>query len=71
MKRVFALFMVLGTAAMLNGCSKCSQERPAETAAPAVEAAPAVDPNAAPAAEQPAAEQPAGEAAPAGEAQGH
>jgi hypothetical protein len=40
MKRSLQFLMVLAGAAMMNGCSKCSGERPAEAPPAAVEAAP-------------------------------
>jgi hypothetical protein len=59
MKRVLAVMTVIAAFAMLNGCSKCSQEKPAEAppvmeappAAPADPAAPPADPATPPPAE--------------------
>ncbi len=42
MKRIFAVLTVISAIVMLNGCSKCSQERPAEP--PAVVEPPANPP---------------------------
>ena len=74
MKRVIAILSVAAAFVMLNGCSKCSQDRPAEPP-PAMEAPPAApaDPATPPAGEgqppaapgdqaQPPATPPAGEA---------
>ncbi len=41
MKRVLTVITVLAASVLMNGCSKCSQERPAEQPPAAVEAPPA------------------------------
>lgn len=66
MKRVIAILSVAAAFVMLNGCSKCSQERPAEPppameAPPAMPAEPATPPPADPA-QPPPTTPPAGEA---------